>query len=303
MKQEQPFFSIIIPTFNRPKQLLDCLQSLTFLEYPRDRFEVIVVDDGGEKPLDDLISSFCHQINIILVTQIHKGSAEARNKGAKQARGSYLTFTDDDCLPAPDWLTCLSIRFAEFPNHAIGGKTVNALSNNPYSTASQMLIDYLYTYYNFNEHRARFISSNNLALPSPHFHALDGFDTSFPRAGGEDREFCARWLQHGYGIIYAPEVLVYHAHSLGFFSFWKQHFNYGRGSFQFRHSLNRHNLKQSWKEPLPFYLKMLCYPFLQEKSSKSMMFILLIISQCANFTGFLGEGISYFIKKCYSCHK
>lgn len=298
MKQEYPSFSIIIPTFNRPNQLMACLQSLTYLEYPKDRFEVMVVDDGGEKSLDSLISPFQHQINITLITQIHGGAAKARNKGANQARGSYLAFTDDDCIPASDWLQSLSTRFAECPNHAIGGKTINTLSNNSYSTASQMLMDYLFTYYNLNSRGARFISSNNFTLPSYLFYAVGGFDPSFPRAGGEDREFCARWLNHGYGIIYAPEVLVYHTHSLRLSSFWKQHFNYGRGAFQFHQILRGSIPNHSWREPLPFYLNMVCYPFFQEKGlKKSILSLLLIISQWANMAGFILEGINHRIKR------
>ncbi len=45
----QPEFSIIVPTFNRPTQLAACLTALARLDYPRDRFEVVVVDDGSEK--------------------------------------------------------------------------------------------------------------------------------------------------------------------------------------------------------------------------------------------------------------
>ena len=292
MDRKTPIFSIIVPTYNRLKSLSFCLQSLARLDYPRDQYEVIIVDDGSPRSVKDTVDPFRHRLNITLLAQTHEGPARARNKGAKQAEGRYLTFTDDDCMPAPDWLQCLSKRFAEAPNHAIGGKTLNAIPSNPYSTASQLLIDYLYTYYDSDHREARFIPSNNLSLPSHLFHAVGGFDTSFPRAAGEDRELCVRWLKHGYGIIYAPEVLVYHTHALRFSTFLGQHFNYGRGAFQFHWSFDCYNPKHFWIEPLPFYLNILRYPFLQVKGWRAIQFsILITVSQGANAAGYFWDWI------------
>ncbi len=59
MAQRQPFFSIIVPTYNRLRQLSACVQSLTCLDYPRDRFEVIVVDDGSKTPPKAVVAPFC----------------------------------------------------------------------------------------------------------------------------------------------------------------------------------------------------------------------------------------------------
>ena len=57
----QPFFSIIIPTYNRPERLRSCLGAIALLDYPRKRFEVIVVDDGSKKPLDDVVEPLREQ--------------------------------------------------------------------------------------------------------------------------------------------------------------------------------------------------------------------------------------------------
>ena len=61
---DRPFFSIIIPTYNRPERLTSCLSAIALVDYPRDRFEVIVVDDGSEKPLDDLVAPLKERIKI-----------------------------------------------------------------------------------------------------------------------------------------------------------------------------------------------------------------------------------------------
>ena len=147
-----------------------------------------MVDDGGSTPLGEGIARFGEGLELRVLHQTHAGPAVARNTGAAQARGDYLAFTDDDCMPLPDWLRALAVRLAATPNSAIGGKVLNALCHNPYSTASQLLIDRLYTYYNADPANARLLISSNLALPKRQFHEIGGFDTSFPPiAGGEDR--------------------------------------------------------------------------------------------------------------------
>lgn len=112
----------------------------------------------------------------------------------------------------------------------VGGRTFNALPENPYSAASQLLVDYLYTYYNADPERAGFFTANNLALPAESFRAIGGFDSTFPYAAAEDREFCDHWLHHGHRMRYAPEAVVYHAHALTLRTFWRQHCTDGRGA-------------------------------------------------------------------------
>jgi GT2 family glycosyltransferase len=285
---EHPFFSIIIPTYARPRQLAVCLQSLTRLDYPRDRFEVIVVDDGSEIPPEDVVAPFRSQIEVMLLTQANAGPAAARNTGAARAQGEFLAFTDDDCAPAPDWLQTLAARFAVTPDHLIGGRTLNALPANWYSTATQLLIAYLYAFYNADPHQARFFTSNNLALSAPHFHTLGGFDPT--RMAGEDREFCDRWRHQGYRMVYAPEVLIYHAHAFNFRTFCQKHFLYGRGSFHFRQTRACRDQEPLRVEPLSFYLNLLRYPFSQEQGGAAwLLAALLVVSQVANGAGFLWE--------------
>jgi GT2 family glycosyltransferase len=190
---------------------------------------VIVVDDGSKTPPEAVVRNFCDQINITLLTRPNSGPASARNTGAAHAKGEFLAFTDHDCASDPAWLKALANRFRAAPDHMIGGQTINALSENIVSTASQQLISYLYDYYNLSYKRTRLFISNNLAVPAEQFRTIGGFDTSFQLAAGEDREFSDRWLHHGYQTTYAPEAMVYHAHALALLSFCGQHFNYGRG--------------------------------------------------------------------------
>jgi len=298
MGEEYPFFSIIVPTLNRPGQLTTCLEALTRLDYPRDRFEVIVVDDGSESPAEAVVSSFSNRLDITLITQPHSGPATARNKGAAHARGEFLAFTDDDCIPIPDWLKALAARLGETPDHVIGGHTLNVLLDNPYSATSHFLIEYLYSYYNAKSDQARFFTSNNLALTADHFRRIGGFNTFFPRAAAEDREFCDRWLRHGFRMTYAPEALIYHAHRLTLHSFCRQQFNYGRGAFRFHQFRARRRLDYFRFEPLSFYVNMLRYPLAEIQGRKKYLVLaLIVLSQEANAVGFFWEMLRQITRK------
>lgn len=227
-----PFFSIVIPTYARPAQLAVCLRSLQRLDYPRDRFEAIVVDDGDSAALDSVVAPFSEQLPVIVLRQAHAGPATARNTGGARARGQFLAFTDDDCTPAPGWLRTLAARFAAAPTNAITGQTFNALPNNLYAAASQLFASFLTSLLNTAPNQSGFWTTSNLALPADTFRALGGFNPTLPFAGGEDWELCLRWLAKGYRICYAPEAVVYHAHRMNFRTFWLQHFHYGRGKFR-----------------------------------------------------------------------
>jgi cellulose synthase/poly-beta-1,6-N-acetylglucosamine synthase-like glycosyltransferase len=298
MRGERFLFSVIIPTFIRPYQLQRCLNSLTFLDYPRDRFEVIVVDDGSKKPPDKIIDSFKNILAIKLIRQSHSGPGAARNLGASKAKGSFLAFTDDDCLPDQDWLKSLEKKFIENPACAIAGRAYNGLPKNSFAEASQELIDYLHSYFNVTPHHATFLTSNNMAVAKKDFQDIGGFDTNFQYAGGEDREFCYRWLQSGYRLIYDPEVKVKHMHLLTLRTFVSQQLYYGRGAFQLQKSLSRAIDRRFSFEKLSFYTNLLSHPLkVSCCENKITLSILFLLSQVAVTIGFIGEMLTSLQQK------
>lgn len=282
-----PFFSIIIPTRGRPEKLAFCLTALTRLEYPRRRFEIIVVDDGSELSNDSTLAPFYGKVNLIYLCQPKAGPAAARNRGAAQARGQYLVFTDDDCAPDPDWLHRLATCFRQTPRHAIGGRTINALPNNPYSTASQLLVSYLYEFFDTHQSQSRFFTSNNLALAADLFWSIGGFDPSFPLAAAEDRELCDRWRYCGLKLTYAPQAIVRHAHAMTLHSYCRQHFNYGSGAYHFHRTRAHRDQNKFRLESNGFYLNLLLYPLKQTPFLPGLLLIiLLLVAQAANAAGF-----------------
>lgn len=281
-------FSIVVPTFRRPAQLTSCLKGLSCLHFPRHRFDVIVVDDGTPEGLDAVIAPWRAYLDVTLVVQRNAGPAAARNHGAARARRRYLAFIDDDCVPSPGWLQALCAAFREAPDDLLGGCTINALPDNPFSSASQQLVSYLCDYFNAKNGRTRLFTSNNMAVGAKGFLAAGGFDTRFRRAAGEDREFCDRWVAAGYGTRLVRDATVLHTHHMSLAAFWRQHFDYGRGAAMFRHARAAREGEAVRVEPLSFYVDLLRFPFNDGFTPAAMRTSMLIaLAQIANATGFL----------------
>ena len=254
-------YSIIIPTYQRRASLARCVEAIQALDFPRDRFELVVVDDGSDAPPTDLLASAARSIVARLICADHRGPAAARNAGAQAARGRYLVFTDDDCAPHRDWLTAIDRCVAlAGPSTVIGGQTLNVLANNPYAIASQGIVDFLYEYFGEQSAPHRFFTSNNLIVARDGFMAIGGFDEGFQLAAAEDRDLCERWKVAGGELTYAADVVVDHAHGLDFTRFNRQHFNYGRGAFDLHRSRARRGNGSLRLEPGRFYYGLVTYP-------------------------------------------
>ena len=289
----KPLISIVIPTHGRPENLWRCLQAIGGLQYPTDRFEVIVVDDGSPVAVETSVASFGESFPLRVIRQENRGPAVARNTGMQSAAGSLVAFTDDDCLPDRDWLGQLAERHNRYPDAALGGRVRNALPHRICSESSQLLVDYLYQYYETLSKGIGFFTSNNLAFPTAGLKRLGGFDETFPLAAGEDREICDRWTRHGMPLLYVPEAIVHHAHDLNISRFARQQFNYGRGAWHFHNLRKRHTNTGHRVEPARFYLGMILYPFgkrswLRSAQASSLM----VFSQAANAAGFFYERFS-----------
>lgn len=278
-------FTVIIPTYSRPAALRRCLAAVTRLDYPA--YDVIVVDDGSppESAVDTVVAEWP---TVHYIRQENAGPAAARNRGADRATGDYLAFLDDDCVPHSGWLTQFARQFRQTPAHLLGGYTENGLVDNPYASASQHLIDYLYA------SDMPFFTTNNMACPRREFMTIGGFNTRFQLAAGEDREFCARWLAHGHELSYVPAARVSHYHTMTLRDFWRQNWQYGRGAQQLRLELARQNISPAAAPP-NFYINLLRYPLQTPAGtfSRWRLLMLFMLSQIAVTGG-------YLYQKCYT---
>jgi len=287
-----PFCSVIVPTRDRPAQLAACLGALAALDYPRDRLEVIVVDDGSE-PFDGIPEHLAERLDVTLQRGGGIGPAAARNRAAERARGALLLFTDDDCVPSPGWVRALAARWGGDPNLAVGGGTTNGLPDNPFAYASQTIVDLVYAHYNSDADRARFFASNNLAVPADAFRRLGGFDERFRTS--EDRDFCTRWLDSGRRLAYAAGGVVAHAPGLTLARFWRQHFEYGRGAHRY-HRARPRSTAGSVRADLLFYRKLphllrLAFAGVEPRRAPPLG-ALLAVWQAANALGFAREALT-----------
>ena len=288
-------FTVVVPTYNRPAALRDCLVALAAQDYPGDRFEVLVVDDGGELSPQAVVDELRPRLSVELLMQAHGGPARARNHAATRARGRFLAFTDDDCRPDPSWMTRLADALRSAPHTLIGGRIVNALPDNPFSSASQLIADIVYAHYNANPESARFFSSNNLAIAADDFRSLGGFDEGFTILACEDRELCDRWRARGGRMRYVHEAVVAHAHPLALRSFVRQHFTYGRGALHF-HRIRAQRSSGTMREEMSFHMNLgnwLGHPFRRRSPvDAARISALLVLWQGANLAGFLYERVA-----------
>ena len=91
--------SVVLTTCNRPDMLRQVLDGFATQTAQRNEFEVIVVDDGSQPPVKELVESFSPKLDIQYIYQENKGLAAARNTGIKAVRGEIVLFHDDDNLP------------------------------------------------------------------------------------------------------------------------------------------------------------------------------------------------------------
>jgi len=287
-------FSIVVPACAPPVQLGGCLDALGVLAGPTGGFEVIVVDDGSPRPLQDVVKRFRSRLNLTLLRQSNRGPGAARNVGARIARGAYLAFTDADCRPARDWLTVLAKRFQDSPNHMLGGHTVNRLTSNRYAETSQLIVDVAYAFYNRRPEAARFFASNNLAMPAELFREVGGFDESVFRHASEDRELCDRWRYIGREMAFVPDAIVFHSHALTLSGFCRQHFAYGRGAWNY-HSVRARRGSGRLRDDLRFhtrFIRLLADPLARlPRSERWKIVLLLALWQAINAGGFCYEAL------------
>jgi len=259
--------------------------SLVRLDADRSLFEVIVIDDGSESNCQDIVAENASGTHWSFLRQTNQGPAAARNLGANQAGGRFLAFLDDDCTLPRDWFQTLSPFLDE--QTMLGGCTVNMLTKNIFSTASQELIEYLYTYYRTDSCQTQFVTSNNMVVPCLLFKDIGGFSTQFKGAAAEDREFCDRWLWSGYHIRSIQQLRVEHWHSMNFYQFLKQHFGYGCGA-RLYHEMKRQRRGIGLTiEPPNFYKNLMMFPFSQHRGLRAFFLSLcLCLSQFCNAAGY-----------------
>jgi len=197
-----PRVTVIVPTRDRPEQLGHCLAALAAQTVDAAELEVLAVQDAEGA-----------------------GPGAARLRGAALAQAPILCFTDDDCEPDPGWAAALEQALLAGADAAVG-RTVNAVQNNRFSQASQLVVTHLM------ERQAGYGTANNMAVRAEALREVP-FDTRFRFAGG-DRDWAVRLRSAGKRVAFVPDAVVRHRHDLSAADFVRQQFAYGRGAYAFR---------------------------------------------------------------------
>lgn len=254
------FFSVLIATYNRPGYLTSLLESWLAIEPPRGGYELILADDGSETPVEPIVRSYRTRFPLQILRLPHEGLSAARQAAVEAACGEYLLITDDDCRPSPGLLRAYQAAIDRAPGRALGGPVVNLLTDNLYSETTQAIMTYVVDGWNSTAAGAQFFTGSNLVFPRERLIQLGGFDRTW-RGAGEDRDLCRRWSEAGLELGTVPDAVVGHVHELNWSSFLRQHYNYGRGRWWCEHRRTRRGAGPPAWSGIPFYVKLLLYPF------------------------------------------
>ena len=217
--------SVIIPYYQTHAATLGMtLATLERQTYPRDMFEVIIVDDGSDPPLERPLDT---TLDVKVVHQERRGFglARARNNGARAAAHDILLFLDSDMLTEPKWMAAHArwhhvvsdaLTLGPFPYIAMDGIDLDVvrqwngslkelLADRPKTDLWTQ--DYLISIDNLisrADNLFRLAPSGNLGISKRFYQLIGGYDESFTRWGMEDIEFAYRAYTQG-GLL-APDL-------------------------------------------------------------------------------------------------
>jgi cellulose synthase/poly-beta-1,6-N-acetylglucosamine synthase-like glycosyltransferase len=247
--ETEPFVSIVIPTTGEVKFIKGLVESVAELDYPKEKFELILV---GDKPtlLLEKNSKRAKDEGIDVTVEYEPVPAgQKRNRGTRIAKGSIIAFTDDDTILREDWIRNGLKHLSENEKYVgVGGPNYTPREELPFAKAvgrifgSKFLFSFRYT---VGHSRAREIAHNptcNYLIKKDAVQEVKFHKSLWP---GEDVEFDIRLKKAGYRILYAPDIVVWHHRRSRPTAFLKQMFNYGKtraqvtrmhpGSFDIRH--------------------------------------------------------------------
>lgn len=245
-----PKVSIVIPTYNRLRRLLEVLAALAKQTYPHDEFEVLVVSDGSSDGTHERLPALRLPYRLDLVVQSNQGPAAARNNGIGRAAGEYVLFIDDDVVPTPQLVAeHMQMHACEGPDAIVLGPmlTPSGFNMAPWVRWEQAMLVKQYTSMQEGHWAptARQFYTGNTSLARRHLLASGGFDSAFRRA--EDVELAYRLSAQGLRFVFHPAAIGYHYAERSFRSWMETPYLYGRNDVIFTR-----DKQQRWLLPTVF---------------------------------------------------
>ena len=237
-----PFVSVIIPVYNDGKRLRLCLQALKQQTYDKNRYEVIVIDNGSDtaENIKEIVSSK----GAIALSEKMPGSYAARNKGLTVAKGEAIAFTDADCIPAPDWIE-KGIDRLQVENCGFVGGEIEIFWRDRDRPSTVELYESMLAFRQQDcIEKHHYSVTANLFTWKKVIDTVGVFNSQLKSNG--DIEWGNRVYAQGYQQVYAKDVLVRHPALYSFKQLRKKVIRYAGGAYDRRHQPEHNLLVSNW---------------------------------------------------------
>ncbi|WP_176505323.1 glycosyltransferase [Candidatus Methanoperedens sp. BLZ2] len=226
---EKPCVSIIVPVLNGANHINNLMNSLMNINYPKNKYEILIVDNESMDKTVELIKKFQRNIpQLKLFFEKRRSSYAARNMGVMNAKGEIIVFTDADCVVDKNWLINIVKSFSENSVGCVAGEILSAKWNNIVEEyyAKKDIMSQKNT---LNSEFLPYPMTANVAYRKEIFNKIGYFDEEL--ISGGDADFAWRMqLETEYKIVYDQNAIVIHKHRSNMKSLFKQQFSYGYGS-------------------------------------------------------------------------
>jgi len=216
-KGENMFASIVISTYNRAKYLQTTLESWTKQDYPPEKFELLIIDNGSTDNTREVAENFQKKYPGFQVRYVYLDEpclSCARNKGIEMSRGEIVAFVDDDAEPSSSYLAFLEKYVRQYPGIlAFGGKVLPKYETGKEPEWMSPYLSRLYSLVDLGDKPKKFDKKYpvgcNMLFRKEIFDLIGKFDIP-PGLRSEDKHFFLKVKRAGLPVIYLPEVKVWH---------------------------------------------------------------------------------------------
>jgi glycosyltransferase involved in cell wall biosynthesis len=205
--------SVVVPTVVRPQHLGRCIEAIVRGEVTPA--EIVVVDQGRSPETREVIDSYdSPQVPVHHVVSARRGLSAARNVGLRHVRSAWVAFTDDDCVPSPEWLREAVAALSRGDLDGVAGRVLPRGADDPGTFTLSLRVATVGAVYRERAYPWRVGTGGNMVLGVEALRRLGGYDERLgagtPGAAGEDLEIVHRLLRDGATLAFEPAVVVYH---------------------------------------------------------------------------------------------
>lgn len=217
-----PFVSILVAVKDAAEYIGDCLDALLRLDYPKDRYEILVmVEDNSTDGTAEIVSGYKAPVQLIMVN--FRSPAKAYNYIIDKTRGDILGFVDGDANVDKDWLKKV-VKPLKDPK--VAGATGLILTQNKERLVPRVVgYDFQYKYERLPEKLTRVVTMDTVYKKEV-LKRVGCFNEELKT--GYDCEIGHRITNAGYEIILVHDAKVYHNHRPTLWSYFKQNYEYGK---------------------------------------------------------------------------